>query len=818
MSILDLEPEIISGKITQVTFRPLSWKVADASGVTYTCLPDKPGRYLPVREGDFMTAIMLPRGKDERILLPDRLPAIEVQASEKSLINIIKKHLYPGYSEAQQQYQLLGRTPDEVAAVLDEAAQFCHDSGKAKLSLLPVAGQSSDLEVSADKLLHWWFKNVIVRQLDLLGISKKLHYSNYWLNELELLRKIKHNPFSVPCLPRELASAIYTAYDIWYPHVTPKMQELGAIMYSCYLKYKDGWAAVSKDHLIQTFPNIAEHLKALIEEEKMEYQHDCLYFDRTYQVESFLVAKIKELMAKPDGPEVTISMKPNSKELSLEQQEAIKLALTKPLSIITGGAGTGKSTTMAHLLHNLCALGVEYAVASFTGKAVSRIKEVMGVISEDLANSVDTYRYRPMTLHRLIREGLGMGVHKVAITCLVIDEASMVASDLMYQCLSLYTTIEKIILVGDVNQLQPIEWGCMFSQLVYSNKVPLAQLKTNFRTYLENGEQDGIIKNANALLATRPRSEYKWVTGSNFSLYAGGVQETANIVRTCFQAGITTQQLVVLSPYNESVDELNQALDPIFTEGKPSIADARGKRWAVGARVIMTKNKRDEGIYNGDLGDVVEVMDTSFVFIFGKRELVLSKSESSELLVTQDGWFLLKQDWNGVKAGEKTKNFKVGPKTVMVQFKEGRPKKFLIKEEDKQAKELEEFMDKDCSDLNTSMLDHAYCLTVNKSQGSEWDFVLFSLPKIGRGNFLNRYLVYTALTRAKRCVWIVSNNHLTLSIMVTNRPNYRVDNLALRLNDLPDIEKGENEGSNADHRQMEICDDDMFWDDDDFSF
>src|SRR5690606_22896507 len=123
----------------------------------------------------------------------------------------------------------------------------------------------------------------------------------------------------------------------------------------------------------------------------------------------------------PDGSPI--------QSLSQEQQDAVSLVLSKPLAIITGGAGTGKSTTMTHLLHNLDVRGVEYAVGSFTGKAVSRIKELMGEVNEQ---ATGTYRKRPVTLHKLVREGRGMGDERVNIECLVIDEASMVSSNLIY--------------------------------------------------------------------------------------------------------------------------------------------------------------------------------------------------------------------------------------------------------------------------------------------------------------------------------------------------------------------------------------------------
>jgi hypothetical protein len=811
-----LKRDLVSGKVTSITFRPLSWVVKTATGESFNCFPDRP-RYIPIRTGDYMTAIMYTRTASERILDPEKPPAIEIQHTEESLMRMISKNLYTDWRKCKEQYELLGGRVDEVVKRLDSAAQFFHDTGIAKLPLVDVVDGDRRF-VSPDALLHWWFKNVIVRQLELMGVSKKDHYGQYWLNELELLEKIKENPFSVPCLPRELAASIYTTYDSWYNHVTPKMIELGAIMYSAYLKYKNGWSAVNDSYLQKTFPNIKEYMSGLVNDEKMVYEHGCLYFDHTYKVESYLADKFRQLMALPDTPVDDIAVKPWVNDdgtvvdtLSDEQKSAILLALSKPLSIITGGAGTGKSRTMAQLLHNLDATGVEYAVGSFTGKAVSRIKDLMDNVNEEASG---TYRRRPLTLHRLIREGRGMEDEKVPIKYLVIDEASMVSSSLMYDVLSTYSSIDHVILVGDVNQLQPIEWGSFFVQLVSSGRIPVARLHTNFRTYIANGEKDGIILNANALLTTKPRTQYSWHTGSNFSLYTGSIPETVNIVRSCINAGITTKQLVVLCPYVEGVDDLNKAIQPVVTQGKPFIIDSRGKKWAIGDRVRMTKNHKKECLSNGDLGDVVDVVDTSFTFQFGKVSITLSKSECSEYLVTKDQFYVLVKDCQGVEAGEKTDIFKLGPRLVVVKFRDPQPKRFLIKEEENTQKELEEFTDNEevSRDLNTSMLAHAYALTVNTSQGSEWDFVLISLPKIGRGTFINRNLFYTALTRAKRCVWIVTNLHLQLSVAVTNRPSARVDNLGLRLSDLPLIQSNA-DGLSSQLREMDICDSDMFFDD-----
>ncbi|EQD27309.1 ATP-dependent RecD/TraA family DNA helicase, partial [mine drainage metagenome] len=141
-----------------------------------------------------------------------------------------------------------------------------------------------------------------------------------------------------------------------------------------------------------------------------------------------------------------------SETTTSEQTKAIQGAMDHKICIITGGAGVGKTTVISEIVKNLNIRGLRYRLLSFTGKAVSRLKEVTG------SNKCST-------IHRFLNKS------RAETDVIIIDEASMVTDALMHQ---LFDTcrINRIVLVGDPNQLEPIGWGKFFKELVKSETIP----------------------------------------------------------------------------------------------------------------------------------------------------------------------------------------------------------------------------------------------------------------------------------------------------------------------------------------------------------
>lgn len=407
---------------------------------------------------------------------------------------------------------------------------------------------------------------------------------------------------------------------------------------------------------------------------------------------------------------------------------------------------THNTTVLGQILHNLELRGISYAVCSFTGKAVARIREV-------------TKRKNPATMHRLIANKRTNKLDKRSTKFeqeiplaeykdTVIDEASMVQEELFYDFVQAHPDVERWVFVGDVNQLAPIGWGSLFKELLKSETIPTYYLTTNHRVYTREGERDGIILNANAIVSHDPQYPFEFVETSNFSVIEGPIERVYDIIRGCFSSGLKAEQLVILSPYNRPLDSLNRTFQEIYNVGKRSVTDSRGFKWMIGDRVMLIENDKEIGVFNGETGSIIDITDKAILVDFGNsgcHEFLLEPTHEERAYYDQ---------------GHAGSYYRRGQR-------------------------MDEVLDGDEGDLDeertVKRLQHAYALSIDKSQGSEWDFVVLYIDEFNTGSFLNKNRIYTGITRAKCCVWCVVSDEEAFKIVAVKPPPYRCDNLARRL-------------------------------------
>lgn len=366
-------------------------------------------------------------------------------------------------------------------------------------------------------------------------------------------------------------------------------------------------------------------------------------------------------------------------ELDPSQQAAVELMLSSPFTIVTGGPGTGKSTTLRVALDRMDERGESYALAAPTGKASKRMQEATG---------------RPAsTIHRLLcwtpqgfmfNEG-----NQLDVDAVIIDESSMLDIELARDLLSAVSVDTRVILVGDANQLPSVGPGRVLADLVESNVVPVARLTTVHRAAAESwvcSQAPNIL--AGKPLDLSPRHDFRFVEAED---PADAARHVADLVSSEAYKGAQ-----VLAPQRNTacgVEALNAALqarlNPKKHEDQPEwkMGDSAFRR---GDRVIQTSNNYklvcsdgSMGVFNGEVGEIVELSSNVMIVDFGDRKV------------------------------EYTREAAMG-------------------------------------------LDLAYALTVHKSQGSEFPWVICVVHS-SHTHMLTRQLVYTAITRAKKGVVIVGN-------------------------------------------------------------
>lgn len=408
---------------------------------------------------------------------------------------------------------------------------------------------------------------------------------------------------------------------------------------------------------------------------------------------------------------------------------------------------THNTTCINQIVHNLELRGISYAICAFVGKAVARIREV-------------TKKKNPATIHRLIQNTkrdvsdkkwsqFEKDIPLNNYEHVIIDEASMVTTELIYDFLQSYPDVKRITFVGDVNQLEPIGWGSLFHQMLKSETIPTYRLTTNYRVYTADGERDGVILNANALVNHVPEFPFEYIPTSNFNVIEGPIEMVFDILKGCFAASVKADQIVILSPYTACLNQLNVGFQDIYNTGARYVIDHKGRKFMVGDRVMLNSNDADIGVFNGESGFIKDVSDVAILVDFansGCHEFLLAKEPPKRAGYPQ-----------------------IQTKKPM---HHGNLSEEPLYGNEEEATETAR---------TTNRLDLAYALTIDKSQGSEWDFVIIYISEFTTSSFINRNRIYTALTRTKRAVWVIVSDLEAFNLASVKSPGYRCDNLSRRL-------------------------------------
>ena len=379
--------------------------------------------------------------------------------------------------------------------------------------------------------------------------------------------------------------------------------------------------------------------------------------------------------------------------LTEQQAEAIETAVSHKVAILTGGPGTGKTTTLRALLDLLDRRRLTYALASPTGRAAKRLAEATGREAK--------------TIHRLLEfnpgEGFGRNEENpVDADMIVIDEASMLDLVLANNLLKAVGPDSHLLLVGDIDQLPSVGAGDVLGDLIESGVTAVVRLQTIFR----QAAGSLIIHNAHRINQglmpeTRPDAD-------DFFIFIKQEPEEAadllvDIVKTRLpqKFGLDAlDDIQVLAPmYNGSVGvtNLNRLLQGHLNPagGKKPERRLGGRVFRAGDKVMQTVNNYDKDVYNGDIGRIVAldmVQQTMTINIDG-RPVVYDFLEADELV-------------------------------------------------------------------------HAYAISVHKSQGAEYPCVV--MPVVTQHYLmLQRNLLYTAVTRAKKLVILVGTRR-AIAIAVKN--------------------------------------------------
>ncbi len=317
--------------------------------------------------------------------------------------------------------------------------------------------------------------------------------------------------------------------------------------------------------------------------------------------------------------------------LATAQRQAIDLALTSRLLVITGGPGTGKTTLVKAILAALG--GVDVLLAAPTGRAARRLSESSG--------------QEARTLHRLLEAEPGRGFRRdrdrqLACDLLIVDEVSMVDVPLLQALLAALPDEAGLILVGDVDQLPSIGPGQVLADLIGSGLLPVVRLEQIFR----QSEGSGIVRNAHrinqGLLPELARAAD--ATADFYAIRARSPEHGAALVvelaaeRIPARFGLDpVRDLQVLCPTNRGplgTRALNQALQAALNPAAADQIEQAGVTFALGDKVMQIENDYERDVYNGDIGRIVALDRTEQQLMLGidERELTYGFNELDRLV------------------------------------------------------------------------------------------------------------------------------------------------------------------------------------------
>lgn len=312
------------------------------------------------------------------------------------------------------------------------------------------------------------------------------------------------------------------------------------------------------------------------------------------------------------------------------QRDACRTSLTNQLSIITGGPGTGKSTIIRVILEIYKKLTKKIILAAPTGKAAKRLFEITHTESK--------------TIHRLlhyspIKNSFEYNAENpLPADVIVIDEASMLDSQLTYYLFRAIAEGTKVVIVGDVHQLPSIGPGAVLSDLITSGKIATTHLTEVFR----QAQKSAIIQSAHRILHG-DMPYLKNFQGSDFLFFSKTEPEEAQ--KTILELVTNTipeqfgfdskQDIQVLSPMKKGAlgcDAMNSLLQGLFANKQTS---RDSKVFLMGDKVMQIKNNYNKDVYNGDVGWVVGIDHDigSITVAFDERTLEYSPLDQEELIL-----------------------------------------------------------------------------------------------------------------------------------------------------------------------------------------
>lgn len=592
-----------------------------------------------------------------------------------------------------------------------------------------------------EKIKQSWKEHCAIRDiyiyLQKYGVTPNLTMKIYKRYGQDTIKKIKENPY---CIARDIwGIGFKTADEIALRMGFEKKSSLrirAGIKYALEKLAEEGHVYGYYEQTIEKTAEILDvdeeaikqEIFGLKENKEVTLDGEKIYLPQYFWAETGVARKLYEInnsdakdelweqlqeeIKKTGNQSLSVNVFQIEKKIGMEydevQRSAIRQAARSKIMILTGGPGTGKSTTAQGIITAYQMYGLSVVLAAPTARAAKRLSETTGLPAS--------------TVHRLLgasKKGFQKNQNNpIDGDVLVLDESSMIDLKLAYALLQAVPITMRLVIIGDTDQLPSVGAGNFLRDIIQSERFPVIRLTRIFR----QAQKSRIVTNAHRIkngympdLHNSPESDFIFWEEETPEDTLKDIVHLVQEVIPC-KYGFSPEEIQVLSPMKKGpvgTEVLNRELQKILTPNGNSL-ERLGQQYRKGDRVMQMRNDYDKNIFNGDIG-IVQKIDM----------------EEKSMAVLED-------------------------------------------------EQLVEYAAEELDDLTL-----AFSITIHKSQGSEYPVVV--LP-ILTSHFvmLQRNLLYTALTRGKKYVFVLGQKKAIAMAVHNERVAKRNSNLCERIRALSD--------------------------------
>ena len=577
-----------------------------------------------------------------------------------------------------------------------------------------------------EKIRDSWEKQKDIKEVMVFlqghGVSTAFAAKIYRKYEKESIAKVKENPYQLADdiwgIGFKTADSI--ASKMGYEKNDPRRCRSG-ILFTLNELAEDGHVYAEPEQLVEAATKLLEAeetpvrqaLASMMEAKDVIADNDVVYLPPFYHAENGSAKRLQSLLADTSlsnsdiaaEPEAEYGVKSGGILYDEVQQAAIQKALDSKVMVLTGGPGTGKTTTTQGIIAAFKARHMSILLAAPTGRAAKRMTEATGMEAKTIHRLLE---YNPMDGYKRNDENPLEG------DALIVDECSMIDILLFYNLMKAIPSNMRLILVGDIDQLPSVGAGNVLRDIIDSQQIPVVRLTRIFR----QAQSSRIVMNAHAINAGHFPNIKNGLDTDFFFINQEDVDEMVELIiglvrdRLPKKYGYPPKEIQVLTPMQRGTvgaGNLNIELQNALNPTGPSLTRG-GYTFRQGDKVMQIRNNYDKNVFNGDIGYITAV-DTN-------------------------------------------------ERTLTVTFDSRR-------------------VEYDITELDEIVL--AYAVTIHKSQGSEFPVVVMPVT-MKHFVMLQRNLIYTGITRAKKiCVLVGTTKALAYAIK-QNTVSKRNTKLKERLN------------------------------------